>query len=53
MVEGIEASADGVQQVSAGIQHSLKNHEGKGVEIVAEARPARWRLMDNKNAVPP
>jgi hypothetical protein len=26
------------------IQHSLKNHEGKGVEIVGEARPARWRL---------
>ena len=42
--QGVEASGDDVQQVSAGIQHSLKNHEGKGVEIVGEARPARWRL---------
>ena len=43
--EGIEdASKADVQGVSLGIQHSLKNHEGKGVEIVGEARPARWRL---------
>ena len=26
------------------VQHGLKIHEGKGVEIVGEARPARWRL---------
>jgi hypothetical protein len=38
--EGIEASKADVQS----IQHSLKNHEGKGVEIVGKARPAKWRL---------
>jgi hypothetical protein len=45
--EGIEATKDDVQSVALGIQHSLKNHEGKGVEIVGEARPARWRLAAN------
>jgi hypothetical protein len=30
--------------VAAGSLHGLKNHEGKGVEIVGEARPARWQL---------
>jgi hypothetical protein len=44
--EGIEdASKDDVQAVAQGIQHSLKNHEGKGVEQVGEASPARWRLL--------
>ena len=42
--EGIEAGKADVQSVSLGIQHSLKNHEGKGVQIVGEARPARWTL---------
>ena len=42
--EGIEASKADVQSVSLGIQHSLKNHDGKGVEIMGEARPARWQL---------
>jgi hypothetical protein len=31
------------------IQHSLKNHEGKGVQIVGEARLARWRLKEVAN----
>jgi hypothetical protein len=44
--EGIEATKADVQSVALGIQHSLKNHEGKGVEIVGEARPTRWRLID-------
>jgi hypothetical protein len=44
-VDGIaDASKEDVQSVSLGIQHSLKNHEGKGVQIVGEARPARWSL---------
>ena len=30
--------------VAAGSLHGLKNHEGKGVEIVGEARPARRQL---------
>ena len=42
--EGIEPTPADVQTIQPGIQHSLKNHEGKGVEIVGEARPARWRL---------
>jgi hypothetical protein len=42
--EGIEASKSDAQTIALSIQHSLKNHEGKGVEIVGEARPARWRL---------
>jgi hypothetical protein len=25
-------------------QHSLKNHEGKSVQIIGEGRPARWKL---------
>jgi hypothetical protein len=44
--EGIEAGKADVQSVSLGIQHSLKNHEGKGVQIVGEVRPARWRLKE-------
>jgi len=38
--EGIEASKADAQSVALSIQHSLKNHEGKGVGIVGEARPA-------------
>jgi hypothetical protein len=46
--EGVEdASKEDVQAVAQGIQHSLKNHEGKGVQIVGEARPAKWRLATN------
>jgi hypothetical protein len=47
--EGIEAGNADVQSVSLGIQHSLKNHEGNGVQIVGEARPARWRLKEAAN----
>jgi len=35
-----------VQSVSLGIQHGLKNHEAKGVQIVGEASPARWKLKE-------
>jgi len=43
--EGIEnASEADARSVSLGIQHSLKNHEGKGVERTNEGSPARWRL---------
>ena len=43
---GVEdASKEDAQNVALGIQHSLKNHEGKGVERVGEAVPARWRLQ--------
>jgi hypothetical protein len=31
------------------IFHGLKNHEGKGVEIVGEARPARRKLKEVSN----
>jgi hypothetical protein len=27
----------------------FKNHEGKGVQIVGEARPARWHLKEGAN----
>jgi hypothetical protein len=30
-------------------EHSLKNHEGKSVQIVGEARPARWKLKEAAN----
>jgi hypothetical protein len=46
--EGIEATKEDAQSVALSIQHSLKNHEGKGVEIVGESRPARWRLLPDK-----
>jgi hypothetical protein len=43
--EGVDdAGKADVQNVALGIQHSLKNHDGKGVQRVGEARPARWRL---------
>jgi hypothetical protein len=28
---------------------SLKNHEGRGIEIVGEARPAKWKLKEAAN----
>lgn len=34
-----DASKEDVQNVALGIQHSLANHDGKGVERVGEARP--------------
>lgn len=39
-----DASKEDVQNVALGIQHSLANHDGKGVERVGEARPYRWRI---------
>jgi hypothetical protein len=45
--EGIEAAKADVQSIALAVQHGLKNHEGKGVEIVGEARPAKWRLVAN------
>jgi hypothetical protein len=29
--------------------HSLKNHEGKGVERIGETSPARWVLKEAAN----
>jgi hypothetical protein len=37
------------RHLHGGIQHSLKNHEGKGAQIVGEARPARCRLKEAAN----
>ena len=43
---GVEdATKEDAQTVALGIQHSLKNHEGKGVERVGEVSPARWRVL--------
>ncbi|MGY8638153.1 hypothetical protein RAD15_37350 [Bradyrhizobium sp. 14AA] len=39
-----DASKEDVQSVALGIQHSLANHDGKGVERVGDARPYKWRL---------
>lgn len=39
-----DASEADAKAIALGIQHSLKNHEGKGVERAGEAVPARWRL---------
>jgi hypothetical protein len=39
-----DASLDDMQGIALAIQHSLKNHESKGVERVGESSPARWRL---------
>jgi hypothetical protein len=33
-----------------GIQHSLKNHNGKGVQNVAEGKPAKWKLKEAAEA---
>ncbi|SDF94963.1 hypothetical protein SAMN05216337_10934 [Bradyrhizobium brasilense] len=35
-----DATVDDVQGIAPAVQHSLKNHEGKGVERVGEASPA-------------
>jgi hypothetical protein len=44
---GIEGAGKAdVQSIALGIQHSLKNHEGRGVERFGEASPARWWLKD-------
>jgi hypothetical protein len=45
-VEG--ASSEDVQGIALGIQHSLKNHDGKGVQRVGEASPARWALASSQ-----
>jgi hypothetical protein len=45
-VSGLCREAGGLT-VTRITQHSLKNHEGRGVEIVGEARPARWRLKES------
>lgn len=42
------ATSDDVQGIALGIQHSLKNHERKGVERVGEASPAKWRIIQNQ-----
>ncbi len=45
---GVEdADKKDIQNVALGIQHSLKNHEGKSVERAGEAVPARWKLVPN------
>ena len=33
--------------VAQGIQHSLSNHDGKGVRRVADTRPTRWSIKAN------
>jgi hypothetical protein len=45
--EGLEATTANAQSIAQAVQHGLKNHEGKGVEIVGEAHPAKWRLHTN------
>jgi hypothetical protein len=46
--EGIEdASEADARNVSLGIQHSLKNHDGKGVQRTNEGSPAKWQLAAN------
>lgn len=39
-----DASKDDVLSIALGIQHSLANHNGNGVERVDGTRPYRWRL---------
>jgi hypothetical protein len=39
-----DASHDDVNSIGLGIFRSLQNHDGKGVERVGEASPARWRI---------
>ena len=39
-----DATGDDVQSIALGIQHSLKNNEGRGIERSGEANPARWQL---------
>ena len=47
--EGIESTKEDAQTVALAIQHSLKNHEGKGVERAGDSSPARWRLKEAAN----
>jgi len=42
-----DADKKDAQSVAIGIQHSLKNHAGRGVERVGEASPARWRIRSS------
>ena len=39
-----DATLEDTQGIALAVQHSLKNHEGKVVEIAGEARPPRWQL---------
>ena len=41
-----DASKEDVQGVALGIQQSLKNHEGNGIQIAGQARQAWWRLQE-------
>jgi len=40
-----DASKTDAQVVAAGIMRSLLSHNGKGVQNVAEGKPAKWRLI--------
>ena len=42
-----DADKAAAQSVALGIQHSLRNHDGKGVQRVGESSPARWKLSTN------
>lgn len=42
-----DASKDDVLNIALGIQHSLANHNGKGVERVGDGKPYKWRLANN------
>jgi hypothetical protein len=43
---GVEdAEAKAVQNVGQGIQRSLQNHDGKGVERFGEGMPTRWKII--------
>lgn len=39
-----DASKEDVLSIALGIQHSLANHNGKGVERVDGTRPYRWQI---------
>jgi hypothetical protein len=41
--------ADDAKNVGLGMQHGLKNREGKGVEQVGDPSPARWKIADTTN----
>jgi hypothetical protein len=38
-----------VQILDQGIQASLRNHAGKGVQQVNEGSPARWKMKEAAN----
>jgi hypothetical protein len=42
--KGIEAIPKQLRQLTAGVQTSLVNNEGKGIERVGEGQPARWKV---------